>query len=267
MSDLTPHGAVLDPTRAARAFRLARHPPGPDLAPFVRHYWFIRWDLRGTAPHRQSTLTVPAVNAVVEATVDSVSGVRTRRFDRVLADAGAVFGVLFRPAGFHPFWRRSMHLLADRALPFAEVLAAPVAPVRELAFGGADDAAIVAAFEALLAAEGPSLSADAAEVGRWVDLAERDPAIGRAELLAERAGVGLRTLQRGLREYVGVGPKQLLRRFRLLEAAEALSRGRPVDHTELALALGYADQAHFVRDFSAVIGRPPGRYAAEQRGG
>lgn len=265
MAELEPRGAVLDPVRAAEALRIARHPPSAALAPFVRHYWFIRWDLRGREPHRQSTLPLPAVNAVIEAATDSVSGVATRRYDRVLAEAGAVFAVLFRPTGFRPFWRRPMHLLTDRALPFTEVFRGDVASVRARAFGGAEDADVVAALEAFLLGEAPVASEEGTEVAGWVALAEADPSLGRAEALAEKAGVGLRTLQRGLREHVGVGPKQLLRRFRLLEAAEALSRGRTVDQAELAYRLGYADQAHFVRDFATAIGRPPGRYAAEQR--
>ena len=34
---------------------------------------------------------------------------------------------------------------------------------------------------------------------------------------------------------------------------------------ELAALLGYADQAHFTRDFSRVTGTTPGRFAAAHR--
>ncbi len=257
-------GAVLDPSAAAAAFALSRHAPSPDLAPFVRHFWFIRWDRRGLPPHPQSTLTLPAVNAVVEAAQDSVSGVWTRRFERSLEGTGAVFGCLFRPAGFCPFWGRSMHLLTDRALPFAEVFGEPPTAIRDCAFSGAPDAAILAVFEQFLRARRPALSTEMAEVNRWVEAAESNPGIAQAEALAARVGVGLRTLQRGLRSCVGIGPKQILRRYRLLEAASRLGRGEPVDQIDLALTLGYADQAHFVRDFRAVVGRPPARYATQQ---
>lgn len=265
--DLTPRGSVLDPSAAAVAFSITRHAPSPALVPFVRHFWFIRWDRRGQAPHSQSTLTVPAVNAVVEIDQDSVSGAWTRRFDRTLEGAGAVFGCLFRPAGFRPFWGRSMHLLTDRSLPFIEVFGAPADAIRELAFARAPDEAIVAAYERFLLDRAPRMSPDLAEVNRWVELVENEPEIARAEALAARLGLGLRTLQRGMRDGVGLGPKQVIRRYRLLEAAGRLGRGEPVDQSELALALGYADQAHFVRDFRAVVGRPPARYATQQAPG
>jgi AraC-like DNA-binding protein len=76
--------------------------------------------------------------------------------------------------------------------------------------------------------------------------------------------VSLRTLQRRLREHVGVGPKALLKRLRLQEAAARLAEGEPL--ADLAYALGYCDQAHFARDFTEAVGHPPGRYAAMARG-
>jgi AraC-like DNA-binding protein len=51
----------------------------------------------------------------------------------------------------------------------------------------------------------------------------------------------------------------VIKRYRLHEAAARL--GGAVDMAALALELGYFDQAHFIRDFKAVVGQPPGRYA------
>ena len=74
-------------------------------------------------------------------------------------------------------------------------------------------------------------------------------------------GVGKRTLQRLFSEYAGVTPKWIIQRYRLHEAAERLATEEGVSLAELALDLGYYDQAHFVRDFRAVVGRPPAAYA------
>jgi AraC-like DNA-binding protein len=53
-----------------------------------------------------------------------------------------------------------------------------------------------------------------------------------------------------------------MRRARLHEAAERADRGEQVDWAALASDLGYADQAHLTRDFTATLGVPPTRYAA-----
>ena len=65
--------------------------------------------------------------------------------------------------------------------------------------------------------------------------------------------------------HAGVSPTWVLRRYRLLEAAEAVREGEHVVWAEVASALGYADQAHLVRDFRAALGRTPEAYARALR--
>jgi AraC-like DNA-binding protein len=60
-----------------------------------------------------------------------------------------------------------------------------------------------------------------------------------------------------VRRYVGVGPKWVLKRLRIHQAAEQLTATSPPAWTELALDLGYYDHAHFIRDFRLVVGRSP----------
>jgi AraC-like DNA-binding protein len=72
-------------------------------------------------------------------------------------------------------------------------------------------------------------------------------------------------LQRWFNEYVGVGPKWVINRYRLHEAIERLAGDLPVDWTQLALELGYFDQAHFIRDFKALVGVPPAAYVRQQK--
>ena len=51
-----------------------------------------------------------------------------------------------------------------------------------------------------------------------------------------------------------------VRRFRLHELVERLHSGQPLDGAELALDLGYADQAHLIRDFRNLVGYTPTGY-------
>ncbi len=72
--------------------------------------------------------------------------------------------------------------------------------------------------------------------------------------------MSVRSLQRLFGDYVGVSPKWVMRRARLHEAALRADGGEPVDWAALAIDLGYADQAHLTREFTATIGVPPSRY-------
>ena len=108
----------------------------------------------------------------------------------------------------------------------------------------------------------PTSDALAVLAARAVDVARAEPSLSRASQLAERLGVSRRTLERFFRRYVGVGPKWIVRRFRIHEACERIAAGAPACWSALAAELGYFDQAHFIRDFKSQVGRTPSEYAA-----
>jgi len=103
-----------------------------------------------------------------------------------------------------------------------------------------------------------------AELGR---LAETDRSLRQLPDLCARAGLGPRTLQRMFLQHAGVPPTWVLRRYRLLEAAERVRDGQRVSWATVATDLGYADQAHLTRDFRSAIGQTPAAYAEAQPSG
>ncbi len=60
-------------------------------------------------------------------------------------------------------------------------------------------------------------------------------------------------------------PKWVIQRYRLFEAAEQLAAGH-TDGVRVAHELGYFDQAHFIRDFKALVGRSPLEFARNLTG-
>jgi AraC-like DNA-binding protein len=244
--------------------------PGASVASFVRHYWFVRWQVPPGHVHFQPVLPLPAVNLVLQDDALTIYGPATRRTQSTLSGQGAAFGVLFAAAGFSRFTAEPIHLWVDRSFALDAHVSADCTELRRLVaqciVDDGRDPEIVPAFDALLGSM-PVVREDGISVQRWVDHAEAQADLVRVETWASEMGVSLRTLQRGLRECVGLGPKALLRRYRLLEAAGRLVRSEHVDLTTLALQLGYTDQAHFTRDFRAVVGRTPGSYADQSRSG
>jgi AraC-like DNA-binding protein len=258
---------VLRAQAAATRFTLSRHLPPEDLAPFVDYCWVVRWDLCGQPPHEQAILPHPNVNLALEAGGPAVYGVDRSIFVRRLTGAGKALGVRFRPGGFHPFYRKSIDTLNDLVVPAREIFgpAADAACAAVLA-PDATDAVMVAAAEGLLRGFGAAPDPVAGQVADMVARITADPALRRVTALAEVFGMPERRLQRQFAEYVGVSPKWVMRRARLLEAARRADAGDVVDWAALALDLGYADQAHLTRDFTATIGVPPTKYTAAARG-
>lgn len=253
---------ILNPRAAQRHFHLARHAPSGDLSFFIERHWVVRWDLRGREPYRQETLPQPCVNMVLQAGRSAVHGVGTRRFSVLLEGQGQVVGTKFKPGAFFPFVGFPMSELTDRSLALGEVFGPGGDELERAVLGRVDDGEQIAIIEGFLRPRLPPRDEHVATVARVVGLALECRAIHKVEHLSERAGMSARTLQRLFRRYVGVSPKWVIRRIRMHEAAERVAEGGAVSWTALAQELGYFDQAHFIKDFKAQVGRSPARYAA-----
>ncbi len=253
---------ILNPKAGAEKFRLMRYMPATDLAFFVEHYWLVRWDLAGQPPYVSETLPHPSVHLVVGPGRSEVRGVMTGKFTTRLRDRGGVFGVKFRPGGFYPFLRAPVSGLTNRSVPLAQVFG-PAGPALEAALLAEfeDDGRLVALAEEFLRQAQPERDELVDLLNQAIDLVRTGPALFRVEDLAGQLPLSQRTLQRLFRRYVGVGPKWVIKRYRLHEAAERLAGDRPPDLARLAQELGYFDQAHFIKDFKAIVGRPPAEYA------
>ncbi|MGB3032312.1 MAG: hypothetical protein WBB51_01080, partial [Candidatus Microthrix parvicella] len=73
----------------------------------------------------------------------------------------------------------------------------------------------------LIACRDPAMIAEAQEVVAVAALAEHDRSVCRVEQLASAAGASVRTLQRLFDFHVGASPSFVIRRWRIIEAAEA----------------------------------------------
>jgi AraC-like DNA-binding protein len=232
----------------ARYQRHAYHEPSPELAPWVERYWEARWDY--AEPYRQKIVPYPNVHLSFGEGRADVNGVCSGFQIKVLEGAAGVFGVAFRPGCFRPFLGASVATITDKVVPAADV------------FGpGVPRHADTVTLETFLLERLPKESSRAFEAAAIVEKVAADPAVTRVETLADEVGVSLRGLQRLFAEYVGIGPKWVIRRYRLREVTERMAAGGEIDWAALAADLGYADQGHFIRDFRNMFGEPPTAYA------
>ena len=255
-----PRGVLHRPEDTA-GFEHARYWPSADLAPFVEHFWTAGWNL--ATPRRRETLPHPSVFLLVEGDKAEVAGPTTKRFTREFTGAGRVFAAKFKPGGFRPFTRLPVSAFAERAITLDEVLGERARGFAARVLAANDHEQAFALFEDLLRGSAPVPDATTERVARIVQRIAQDREIRRIEQVAAEFGVGVRSLQRLFREYVGVSPKWVIQRYRLHELVERLNTRAQIDWAETALDLGYADQAHLIRDFRRLVGRTPGAYRAD----
>jgi AraC-like DNA-binding protein len=251
---------ILNPRRGASHFTLTRHAPAPVVAERIERHWIVRWDLRGRSPFTQDVLPHPCVNVVFEGGEGRVYGVVRHRFSRRLEGAGMAVGTKFRPGAFAAFVELPMSRLVGRSVPVAEAFGADGERLQRSVSRCENEAEQVACVERFFADRLPEDDEGFALVSEIVADMLCMPPGARVEEVAARHGLSQRTLQRLFRHHIGLGPKWVLQRYRLHEAAERMAAGQGEDLTRLALELGYFDLPHFTTHFRRAVGRSPAAF-------
>lgn len=83
-------------------------------------------------------------------------------------------------------------------------------------------------------------------------------------MLAQECGLSTRHFARAFRQSVGVAPHHWLV-VRRTEVAKDLLRNSSLPLSDVALACGFADQSHFTRVFTRIIGISPGAWRRNSR--
>jgi AraC-like DNA-binding protein len=265
---------ILRPAETAQRAALRRNASVSEpLLPFVERYWSVRWDLTGQPPFRSEVLSHPSVNVSVESGTEPRFGVRlpavllhgvvTRRFTVDLTGAGRVSAVKFRPGGFAAF--TGVLPAGDSVVPLGQELGLAAGDLLAAVLEKDDDDARAAVLDTALAPLAPEPPGPYLDLLGLVGAMIEDRTLLRVDQVAALGGMSVRSLQRLFASYVGVRPKAVLARYRLQDAAAAIDAGTVDDLAGLAASLGWFDQAHFSRDFRAVVGVPPTAYLQRAR--
>lgn len=260
----TPRG-ILRPRIGKTKFKERRFIPSGDIGYFVEHFWHVEWDLTGKEPYITETLPHPCVHIVFENSSSYVLGIMEKKFSRTLEGKGSVFGIKFRPGGFYPFLGQPVSILTNEKRSLTDIFGRDGTGLHRQIFSSSSPGEKAATAEIFLRRHLPPQDETIGLLGAVVEQIISDRRILKVDDLVERIHISKRTLQRIFNDYVGINPKWMIKRYRLHEAVERLENSRENDLLQIALELGYFDQAHFIKDFKTIVGTTPAQYLAEFR--
>lgn len=239
-------------------FDLTLVTPSAALAHVVANYWIIEWDLPKGRAYAQENLPHASQHIVLDPQYQSgVFGLTSGAFTYHLQGKGRVIGTKFHPGQFRRFAAHEMRNLTDNCVPISS-------------YFDVDDDELLQSFcnmehcvdfapsieKFLLSSE--IVDDERAKLAQEVvEFIEANREIFEVAVVAQHFHVSPRALQRLFADYVGIGPKWVIERYRMIEAIEALNNSSNISLTELSHALGYFDQAHFSKAFKRLTGRRP----------
>lgn len=255
-----PARGVLRQTKSNLVAKHNRFFANEKLEFFIEHYWTVSWDLTNQKPYLAETLPYPSVHIVFEKDNSKIFGVTKGRFSTLLQGKGSVFGIKFRPGGFYPFFKNSVSILTDKKLPLSILSNEEILNLENQIFNLEEETSRVELVETWLEKILISPDPKIPFLNGIIDKIKEDRGIHSVDQIVKFTSMNIRSLQRLFREYVGVSPKWVIQRFRIQEVAERIEKEKTIHYAEMALDLGYYDQAHFIRDFKNTIGLSPEEY-------
>ena len=252
--------------------------PIPALAPFVDRVWTLEGHAEMLAGEPQVVLPDGRTELIFHfgdpfERIDVSKSGTTRTVQPRLLFAGQLTSQLvLQPTGrigvlglrFHPFGAAALfsgpqHQFAGTTRPVEE-LSTRIAQALEAVFAGPSElaqAALLAQQTVAALIDKNQLDSRLADAVREIERAHGLVSIDR---VADRVGMTRRHMERQFRQVVGMTPKRLARIARFQRAVRFLEGDGDAGRqggAVTAAACGYADQAHFIRDFKGLAGCPP----------
>lgn len=252
-----------------RSHTMHRYAPVWEFTPLIGRYWFPVWSVHEGHEAVQRVLQYPVCLIVITAEYSRFYGVASGMSSTTLTGNGWAAGLMLTPAAGYHITGRAVDQFTDRHVDLSKTLGSEGTEltdhVRWLMSDHPDveesHQAVIAAYEAALRRFLP-IDEEGYLINEIVEYVERSSAVLRVAQICERFDLPERTLQRLVRRRLGLTPKWLIQRRRLHEATQHLREsGAPA--AQLAFLLGYADQAHFIRDFKKTTSLTPGRFSAQ----
>lgn len=245
--------------------------PSAALAPYIDCFWVHQ----GLLPENETYRCVPSGNTdIIIATTDGEEWLqRGELWERVpqafmtgmwtapaiLKSARRIgwFGIRFKPEVFVQLFRQPMREMENVTLDVYDVLGKKVEDLTRQIKETQGVHTHIALAEAFVARELSRKVPEDTYFAQAIQLIRKSCGQVSTEELSKKVFVSERQLQRVFREHFGVSPKTYGRLMRFNLAASFLKNATQVNWSQISYTCGYADQAHFIRDFKEFFGDKP----------
>ncbi len=251
--------------------------PDPALRPYVRGLYYFMGD--AGAPGITHTFRFPSdggpelILNLGEPFAAGCSENRLRRFTGAsiigplschlltqVSGLTAFVAVRFRPGGMAPFFGLPSEELTDRSTELDTLWGAFGKQVQQQVADAPTPTSAAAAVQSALRTKRSHAHQADRHMLRAVDTITASHGLVRIGHLARTAGLSRRQFERRFKRMAGLSPKRLCRIVRFAKLCRCIGTGRRQGWAQTALACGYSDQSHMIRECRFFTGHSPHAY-------
>lgn len=253
--------------------------PSPALAPFVLWYWEGVFNTE--AAHQLSQRVIPSgyVELIIHLSAHhchlpcplgwtsspdyTIIGLHSQPYEVHFPQQVNAFGIRFKPEGIQQVFGVPAAEFRSSYEDMALVLDQPFRQFCQHLQTATATSTRVRLTNSYLSRLAERNKATITYVSHAAELIRSTKGDIRINAIAHASNISLRQLERGFKAQLGVTPKHYLRLSRMNEVQRLLAEHGQLSFTELAYRTGYADQAHFIRDFRRLTGENPTIFVRE----
>ncbi|NRA89420.1 MAG: helix-turn-helix domain-containing protein, partial [Rhizobiales bacterium] len=192
------------------------------------------------------------------------NGIQQNIYQHKLSGRGNIVGTKFTPAGFQPFAKQAimrMPEITNQTINIKNIFKIDVKPFEKTILDLKNHQDKIQKIEQEIFDNIPSIDDHIIRLNHLVKQIETNKNIRKVKDISNLFDLDERQIQRLFSKYIGINAKWIINRYRIHDALDALAPAQEFNWSELALELGYFDQAHFIKDFKQLVGNSPAKYS------
>jgi len=253
--------------------------PSPDLSGLVKHYLIIENQADGKLLHRFFADGHPGLvfsyadplreydNRLSASTLPNsfVYGQVNRYHTLISGQRLGLLIVVLHPWGLYTLSGIPGNELTNLQIDCTDVFGRASNQLQEQVLTSADTSNRISHIETFLRKRRHDSLRELTTVEAAVQLIQQTNGNATIQTLTSTLSLTERSLERKFDKVIGIAPKQFSRIIRLQSCLKTHRQQPTLSLTELAYASGYYDQAHFIREFTRLVGLTPSQYDTNQQ--
>lgn len=251
---------------------LDRYFPPQQLIPYVRFFYFIRtgadgashwldnhpqgsfdvlFILRGEVHTESKGLLSPPLRKLV------LIPQQEQRFRVTFGANARMGGIVFKPGWFNKLFQIPLDGLANSGHALEAIYDKSVLETLERMAEAHDQASQLRLLQDFVTQALVKMDESRDNISEIIGFIQQQEGLVRMDELADHASMSLRSLQRKLKDRLGVTPKRYTQVVRFNALLSQLKKQPVEDWQELIFQYQYYDQSHLIKDFKRYTGHSP----------